>query len=112
MDSSSHFLAIEIGGSKLQVCAGTAAGEILTRRRFNVDRIRGAEGTREHIAGTLPELLDRWKPRAIGVGYGGPVDWKSGHIGKSYHISGWNGYPLGPWLHELCEVPAFVDNDA
>ena len=111
-DSCPHFLAIEIGGSKLQLCAGTAAGAILDRRRFVVDRDRGADGIRDHIAGTLPELLDRWKPHAIGVGYGGPVNWKTGHIGKSYHISGWNGYPLGPWLDELGNVPAFVDNDA
>jgi glucokinase len=106
-----EFLAIEIGGSKLQLFAGTGAGEILDRRRFVVDRERGAEGIRAHIAQALPELVAKWKPAAIGVGYGGPVNWRTGRIWKSYHIAGWSDFPLGDWLHEQTGLPAFVDND-
>jgi glucokinase len=112
IDSSFHFLAIEIGGTKLQLCAGTGTGRILDRRRFAVDRERGAEGIRAQIRATLPELIERWKPTAVGVGYGGPVHWKTGRIGKSYHITGWSDFPLGEWLSEISGLPAFVDNDA
>ena len=106
-----HFLAIEIGGTKLQLCAGDGTGRILDRRRFAVDRERGAEGIRAQIVEALGELIARWQPAAIGVGYGGPVDWRTGRIWRSYHIQGWSDFPLGEWLHEQTRVPVFVDND-
>ena len=107
-----HFLAIEIGGTKLQVCAGTAEGTIIARARFAVDRAAGGEGIRAQIIGALPDLIAKWSPRAIGVGYGGPVDWKTGRIKCSHHIPGWNNFPLGDWLREGTSLPAFVENDA
>jgi glucokinase len=106
------FLAIEIGGTKLQVCAGGADSNIVERRRFAVDRTAGGEGIRAQIAGALPELIAKWKPEAIGVGYGGPVDWKTGRIKCSHHVEGWNDFPLGEWLREHTGLPCFVENDA
>ena len=107
-----HFLAIEIGGTKLQVCAGTAEGAIVERCRLAVDRAAGGEGIRAQIASALPELIAQWSPHAIGVGYGGPVDWKTGRIKCSHHVEGWNDFPLGDWLRERTNLPVFVDNDA
>ena len=106
------FLAIEIGGTKLQVCAGGADGGIVERRRFAVDRAAGGEGIRAQIAGALPELIAKWNPQAIGVGYGGPVDWKTGRIKCSHHVAGWDDFPLGEWLRERAGVSVFVENDA
>jgi glucokinase len=105
-------MGIEIGGTKLQIVVGSASGVILKRHRFFVDPQAGAEGIRRFIAETLPALLAEWKPRAIGVGYGGPVYWKTGLILKSYHVSGWNGFELGRWLEQISGIPAFVENDA
>jgi glucokinase len=107
-----HFVAVEIGGTKLQLCAGTADGTIVDRLRFHVDRAHGAEGIREQIAKGVPELIAKWQPAAIGVGYGGPVDWRTGRIWKSYHIAGWSDFPLGDWLREQTGLPAFVENDS
>jgi glucokinase len=107
-----HFLAIEIGGTKLQVCAGTADGEIVQRLRFAVAHEAGGEGIRSQIAQAVPGLIAQWKPRAIGVGYGGPVDWKTGRIKCSHHVAGWNDFPLGDWLRQQTALPVFVDNDA
>jgi glucokinase len=107
-----HFLAIEIGGTKLQIVAGTDSGQILERRRFAVERSAGGEGIRNQIAGALPVFLEEWKPRAIGCGYGGPVDWRTGRINRSHHVAGWEDFPLGSWLSEQSGLPAVVDNDA
>ncbi len=107
-----HFLAIEIGGTKLQVCAGNGDGTILDRRRFAVDRAAGGEGIRAQIAGVLPDLFAKWSPHAVGVGYGGPVNWRTGQIVCSHHLAGWDDFPLGAWLRERTGVPVFVDNDA
>lgn len=107
-----NFLAVEIGGTKLQLCAGSGEGRILDRRRFLVDRERGADGIREQIALAIPELIKAWEPAAIGVGYGGPVNWRTGRIWKSYHIAGWSDFPLGDWLSEQTGLPVFVENDS
>ncbi len=107
-----RFLVIEIGGTKLQLCIGTADGTIIDRRRFLVDRGGGAPAIRAHIESAVCDLVAQWTPAAIGVGYGGPVNWRTGQIAKSYHIAGWSDFPLGEWLQELCGLPVFVDNDA
>jgi glucokinase len=105
-------VAIEIGGTKLQLAVGTSAGEILDRQRFAVDPAAGAAGIREEIAAALPGIVAQWRPAAIGVGYGGPVDRRTGHVVKSHHVSGWEGFPLGEWLADIAGLPVAVDNDA
>ena len=107
-----NLLSIEIGGSKLQVFAGNSSGEILERCRFDVSLDAGGEGIRTQIAGALPQLIERWSPAAIGVGYGGPVDWKTGRIKCSHHVTGWDDFPLGEWMRSQTSLPVFVENDA
>ena len=107
-----HFLGIEIGGTKLQLVIGDAQANILERRRLHVDKTRGGEGIRAQIQATLAELLPAFQPRAIGVGFGGPVDAERGHICCSHQIGGWSEFPLGDWLRSLAALPVAVDNDA
>lgn len=109
---TSPCVALEIGGTKLQVAVGTPAGEILDRRRFTVDPAAGAPAIRDEIAAALPEIVGQWRPAAVGVGYGGPVDRRTGLIVKSHHVSGWEGFPLGEWLADVAGLPVAVDNDA
>jgi glucokinase len=106
------FLGIEIGGSKLQLVAGDETAAIVERQRFAVDPARGAEGIRRQIAAALPALVARWKPVAVGVGFGGPVDWKSGCVARSHQIEGWSEFDLGGWLRELTRLPVTVENDS
>ena len=105
-------LAIEIGGTKLQLAIGDDSGAIVERQRFDVDKTRGGAGIREQIVATLPLLLAQAKPEAIGVGFGGPVDWRTGRIARSHQIEGWSGFDLGGWLREMTGLPVRVDNDA
>jgi glucokinase len=107
-----HFLAIEIGGTKLQLFAGTGEGEIVERVRFPVDRAKGGKGIRVQIEEALPELIKKWKPRGIGVGFGGPVRWQTGVILRSHHVEGWTDYPLGGWLTRRTGLPTVIENDA
>jgi glucokinase len=105
-------LGIEIGGTKLQLVAGNQHGEIHDRRRLTVDRTAGGEGIRAQIAAALPELIAAHSPQAIGVGFGGPVDWRTGRICCSHQIAGWHDFELGEWLRQKTGLPVFVDNDA
>ena len=107
-----HFLGLEIGGTKLQLVVGDETANIIERRRLAVDRARGAPGIRAQIAAALPELTMRWKIAATGVGFGGPVDGKTGRIACSHQIEGWSDFPLGAWLGERTGTPVWVDNDA
>lgn len=107
-----NFVGIEIGGTKLQLVVGTEAGRILVRRRFEVNREAGGGGIRGQIAAALPELLAGHGPSAVGVGFGGPIDWRSGRIECSHQIEGWSEFPLGDWLREITGLPVAVENDA
>jgi glucokinase len=108
----SLYLGVEIGGTKLQIHAGNQRGQIVERIRFDVDPSAGAAGIRSQIERAIPELTRRLKPLATGVGFGGPVDWKTGGICCSHQVEGWSDYPLAEWLSELARTPVFVDNDA
>src|SRR5216684_6634220 len=79
-------LGIEIGGTKLQLVLGSKTCQILRRLKLNVDSARGAEGIREQIRRELPALTRAQEIQAVGVGFGGPVDWGSGKICKSHQI--------------------------
>ncbi|MBL9136656.1 MAG: ROK family protein [Verrucomicrobiales bacterium] len=106
------YLAVEIGGTKLQLATGRADGTILHRWRASVDPAQGADGIRQRIAQWLPEALASASIAAIGVGFGGPVDWRTGRIARSHQIPGWSGFPIGEWLRDLTRLPVAVDNDA
>src|SRR5947209_6500202 len=105
-------LGLEIGGTKLQIVAGNASAQILDRRRFVVDPAKRGAGIREQIQAALAEFIPAIKPAAVGVGFGGPVDWKTGEICRSHQIEGWANFKLGGWLQSLSGLPVRVDNDA
>ena len=106
------YLGIEIGGTKLQLVVGDAAANIVQRRRLAVTPNEGGAGIRRQIQDALPALVEAHSPRAIGVGFGGPVDWKTGKIYCSHQIDGWSDFAFGDWLRELTTLPVWVDNDA
>jgi glucokinase len=105
-------LGIEIGGTKLQLVLGDKSARIQERRRYVVQRTEGAAGIRRQIENAIGELARYGKPEIVGVGFGGPVDWKTGKISRSHHIEGWSGYDLGEWLQSLTKAQVYVDNDA
>jgi len=108
----STFLGIEIGGTKLQIVAGDDSANILSRKRFTVASGSGAEGIRAQIASALPSFLSEWQPAAIGTGFGGPVDGRTGCIARSHQVEGWSGFRMAEWLRELSRLPVVVENDS
>ena len=110
--ASLPLIAIEIGGSKLQLALGDASGFIAQRVRFEVNRKASAEGILQQIDVGLKSLLEHSKPVAVGVGYGGPVNWRTGQIVCSHHIEGWDGFQLADWIMGRTGLPTYVENDA
>jgi glucokinase len=106
-----NFLGIEIGGTKLQVVVGNENAHILERLRFDVDPSAGADGIQNKIKEALRNLnLDATS--GIGVGFGGPVDHRTGTISISHQIPGWSGFSIQNWLQELTGIHVWVENDA
>lgn len=114
MDSNAQqkFIGIEIGGTKLQLVRGDSCAAIEQSIRYSVDVANGAEGIREKLKEGIEKLcLDNYID-AVGVGFGGPVDWKTGIVQVSHQVQGWANFNIVNWLHELTGKPIWVDNDA
>lgn len=105
------YVGIEIGGTKLQVVLGNIHANILDRRRFNVEKKAGGAGIRKQIALAIDEFQHKHRISAVGIGFGGPVDWRTGKICLSHHIEGWSHFELSSWMKEMVRVPVRVDND-
>lgn len=115
-------LGIEIGGTKLQLVLGNGDGTVVWAYRCNVNKDQGAKGIRASIRQTIEMIQHPESARVlgigtvnfsgVGVGFGGPVDWRTGRICCSHQIEGWSDFGLGAWLQKLTGAPVRVDNDA
>jgi len=113
-------IGIEIGGTKLQSAVVGPGGDVLLRHTARVDAAAGAEGLREALTRQIAGLLAAWRedprhhpPIAAGVGFGGPVDRDRGVVAASFHVAGWNGFPLGRWIADrLGGIPVVLENDS
>lgn len=107
-----NFIGVEIGGTKLQVVAGSADGSIAETLREAVPT--GAVGAtiQTIILKLCRHLVARHPIGAVGVGFGGPIDVNNGRIARSHHVDGWEGFELKSWLEESLQIPAAVENDA
>ncbi len=107
------FLGIEIGGTKLQIGVGPAdCGKLTALQRATVIPANGAEGIRRQIQQVAAPLVAQYGIRAIGFGFGGPVDRSAGRIVKSHHVEGWDGFPITDWCRQTLGLPAALGNDS
>jgi len=115
-------LGIEIGGTKLQSAVVAADGRVLLRRSDRVDPAGGAERIRTVLAAQIAGIIDEAAGnnlaiRAIGIGFGGPVNREQGVVATSFHVGGWSDFPLAAWVAEqvrgsLGAVPVVLENDS
>ncbi|MGB1726221.1 MAG: ROK family protein, partial [Limisphaerales bacterium] len=109
----SVYVGIEIGGTKIQVVTGDDRARIVDRHRFTADKAQGGEGIREQISEALREVQADNAVRAIGVGFGGPINRETGRTCCSHQIKGWDDFPLRDWLSDQAGgLPVHIDNDA
>lgn len=112
MQPLNKYLGIEIGGTKLQLLVSDAEGHVEQSLRYAIDASAGAENIRSQISGSLKEINSFSEIASIGVGFGGPVDWKTGIIRTSHQVQGWADFNLSRWLYESKGKPVTVENDA
>lgn len=110
-------LALDIGGSKLAAGAVAPEGEALA---VEVEATHPAAGPAQVIE-ALFEMSAKALARAglrlrdlaaVGLSFGGPVDFPSGRTVTCHHLPGWEGVSLRDLAAERAGLPAIVDNDA
>ena len=109
-ESMATVLTIDIGGTKCAVAVTDESG------------VHGLEswptaGSTENLANVLDfyrRHLDAGgsSAEAVGVSFGGPVDFQTSTVKRSVHVSGWSGFNFAEWSHDTLGLPIAVDNDA
>jgi glucokinase len=101
-------LAIDIGGTKMDVGVVDASGAILRRAK---GATVGAEPW-PGLAALIDEvMIGAASVDAVGVGCGGPMS-PLGETVSPLNIPGWRDFPLREQLRELVGHEVFIDNDA
>jgi glucokinase len=113
-DINSHpILAVDIGGTKIEVGAVSREGEILDRERSAVPD--GSDP--EELFGVLSDLCwtiisrARVLPDTCGVGCAGPMT-RGGELVSPLNLPAWRSFPLKAQLATLTGIAVYVDNDA
>jgi len=106
-------LALDFGGTK-HTAAVLAAGARAWRTHRRALSAEGADAASdlEMMLALARDALEGERPAAVGVSFGGPVDFGTGTVRLSHHVPGWEGVPLRALLEEAFDAPATVDNDA
>ena len=106
-------LAVDIGGTKFTIAA-FEGDKLVLRESLPTDRAGGPVPLVASVAGIIADWRSKFSFRAdrCGIGFGGPVDYKSQSVTMSTHVDGWADYPLVESLSRIAEAPAIMDNDA
>ncbi|MCX7598869.1 MAG: ROK family protein [Armatimonadetes bacterium] len=110
------FLGVDIGGTRMTAGLVGRDGALIAVRRMTTPRSVGADACLAMLLEACRSLLDeagrRWRPSAVGIGFGGPVDAAAGVIRRSHHVRGWAGRPLAEIFSQALSLPAYLENDA
>jgi glucokinase len=115
---SDLILALDFGGTKLTAALTSSNGLAAGRRQWLARKqvFSPAQAEAQYEIDTMVEmsrhLLQGAAAAAVGVSFGGPVDFASGTVRLSHHVPAWENKPLRTMLAREFAAPAQVDNDA
>lgn len=117
MSGNHQAIGIDIGGTKINVAAVDASGQIVARTGFETRSDRGfAVGLAELVAAVRGVAREaNWNLvslAGIGIGCTGPVNPQRGTIHNPYTLPGWDGADIVTPLRETFRVPVRLENDA
>src|SRR5271155_848632 len=100
-------LAIDIGGTKFSIALFDGA-KMVRRESRATDR----DGGPEWMLAQIESIAAPWSFERCGIGFGGPVDFKTQRVALSTHVGGWRDFPLVERIQKRFGVPVTMDNDA
>lgn len=115
MPAPDLLLALDYGGTKHAAgLVEVGARQWLAHKRVAAPPGSNGQTDREVMSALVDELLAATpgRLRAVGVSFGGPVDWQTGRVILSHHVPGWEDTPLVALLQQQYNVPVGMDNDA
>lgn len=104
-------LAIDVGGTKLEVGVVDDDGRIVDRRRVATPTGGDAEALFTALVGLIADLPGVASVARVGVGCGGPMA-PLGETVSPLNIPAWESFPLRSRLAGEFGLPVHVDNDA
>jgi glucokinase len=105
--------AVDIGGTKIAVCAIREDGTILKRVECPTEPEKGFQHAMQRIIAMLRDISDDGiRLAGIGVGCPGPLNPVTGVIGEVGTLPGWQGGSLVDELQSGLGIPIAVENDA
>jgi glucokinase len=105
-----HTLAIDIGGTKLT--SGVFRDEqLIERATCATNREGGPAWMLNQIERVAGDWISKFGIQACGVGFGGPVDFRSQRVICSTHVEGWDNFDLVSALRERLGIHAVIDRD-
>jgi glucokinase len=106
------WLAVDIGGTKMEAGIVDVTGRIVGRRRAPTEVAEPWAGLIPIIEHCLADARDSGiELLACGVGCGGPME-SGGRTVSPLNIHAWRGFPLRSRIEALCGLSVTIDNDA
>lgn len=111
-----HYLVFETGGSKLVSAVAGPDGALLDVQVAARNPLHRGEESLARLIETGQALRAKYEQQgacfaAIGFGYGGGFDRKTGHPLVCLHEPGWEDIHIAARLQEAFDLPAAVEND-
>lgn len=111
-------LGVDVGGTR--ICAGlmSDAGRVRGLVEEHTPRAEGAWEVLARLLEVADHALEKGMgegaeaPQALGIGFGGPVDFDAGLPRMSHHVEGWGGVDIAGAFRERFGLPTVLENDA
>ncbi len=88
----------------------------MARRRASVAPKQGASGILGWLEATISQIMEEARTHGvvtgIGVGFGGPVQSRTGRVLISHQNVGWDGIHRKEWMEARFFLPTVIENDA
>jgi glucokinase len=112
-------IGIDLGGTTTRVGIFDCDMRTLGSHTMTTRVAAGPQETVTDMAAALRSLLNsltkrgkHYAPVAIGIGSPGPIDLRTGILGRLPNFPGWDGFPLRDALVEAMELPVILESDA
>lgn len=105
--------AIDIGGTKIAVGLYDENGKLWGKGIIPTEAASGMTSVVLRVATTMQAIIGKTgeKLEGIGIGCTGPVYPKTGTIGNTEFLPGWEGFNLVEAVESVLDVTAYLEND-
>jgi glucokinase len=109
-----HFVGVDIGGTKVAAGLVDADGKILSHERIPMVSNSSPQDGLNAVLSAIAKVTPNGTVEVGGIGIcaPGPLDPKTGIILNPPNVPCWRDFPLAESVQELHSVPVKVDNDA